>query len=88
MEIPFSMQERRDVMKAVKDYNVSFLQYWFVDILARSRASRSHPRTRGLLEEGMGFDGSSILGFCRIDESDMVAIPDPTTFPDLRLAAH
>ena len=34
----------------------------------------------GALEEGMGFDGSSIEGFARIDESDMVAMPDPDTF--------
>jgi glutamine synthetase len=32
------------------------------------------------LEEGIGFDGSSIEGFARIDESDMVAMPDPNTF--------
>lgn len=32
------------------------------------------------IEEGMGFDGSSIQGFCRIHESDMIAKPDPTTF--------
>jgi glutamine synthetase len=34
----------------------------------------------GALEEGMGFDGSSIEGFARIDESDMVALPDPDTW--------
>jgi len=34
----------------------------------------------GALEDGMGFDGSSIKGFARIDESDMIAMPDPTTF--------
>jgi glutamine synthetase len=32
------------------------------------------------LSEGMGFDGSSIEGFARIEESDMIAKPDPTTF--------
>jgi glutamine synthetase len=32
------------------------------------------------LEEGMGFDGSSIEGFARVQESDMVAMPDPSTF--------
>ena len=31
------------------------------------------------MTEGMGFDGSSIQGFARIQESDMVALPDPTT---------
>src|SRR5207244_9278334 len=32
------------------------------------------------LDDGMGFDGSSITGFNAIEESDMVAIPDPETF--------
>jgi glutamine synthetase len=32
------------------------------------------------LDEGMGFDGSSIQGYARIDESDMIAKPDPATF--------
>ena len=34
----------------------------------------------GALDDGMGFDGSSITGFNAIEESDMVAIPDPATF--------
>jgi glutamine synthetase len=34
----------------------------------------------GALDDGMGFDGSSITGFNAIEESDMVAIPDPSTF--------
>ena len=42
------------------------------------RASREE--LEGALEEGMGFDGSSIEGFARIDESDMIAVPDPNTF--------
>jgi glutamine synthetase len=32
------------------------------------------------LEEGVGFDGSSVEGFVRIEESDMIAKPDPSTF--------
>ena len=35
---------------------------------------------QGALDDGMGFDGSSITGFNAIEESDMVAIPDPETF--------
>ena len=35
---------------------------------------------KGALDDGMGFDGSSITGFNAIEESDMVAIPDPATF--------
>ena len=37
-------------------------------------------RARGALDDGMGFDGSSITGSNAIEESDMVAIPDPETF--------
>ncbi len=82
MDIPiFNCKNADDVLKAVKDYNVSFLQYWFVDILGTLKSFQITPKElETSFEEGMGFDGSSILGFCRIDESDMVAMPDPTTF--------
>jgi L-glutamine synthetase (EC 6.3.1.2) len=82
MEIPvFKCKNADDVMKAVKDYNVSFIQYWFMDILGTLKSFQVTPKElEASFEEGMGFDGSSILGFCRIDESDMVAMPDPTTF--------
>jgi glutamine synthetase len=82
MSIPvFNCKNADDVMKAVKDYNVSFIQYWFLDILGTLKSFQITPsELEASFEEGMGFDGSSILGFCRIDESDMVAMPDPTTF--------
>ncbi|MGE4290917.1 MAG: glutamine synthetase family protein [Desulfovibrio sp.] len=77
----FDCKNADDVLKAVKDYNVSFIQYWFVDILGTLKSFQITPNElEASFEEGMGFDGSSILGFCRIDESDMVAMPDPTTF--------
>ena len=40
------------------------------------------------LEEGVGFDGSSVEGFARIDESDMIAMPDPNTFQLLPWRPH
>ncbi|BDQ38011.1 glutamine synthetase [Pseudodesulfovibrio nedwellii] len=82
MNIPvFNCKNADDVMKAVKDYDVSFIQYWFLDILGTLKSFQVTPNElEASFEEGMGFDGSSILGFCRIDESDMVAMPDPTTF--------
>ncbi len=82
MQIPvFDCKNADDVLKAIKDYNVSFIQYWFVDILGTLKSFQVTPsEVEASFEEGMGFDGSSILGFCRIDESDMVAMPDPTTF--------
>ncbi|BBD09516.1 glutamine synthetase family protein [Desulfovibrio ferrophilus] len=77
----FNCKNADDVLKAVRDYNVSFIQYWFMDVLGTLKSFQITPNElEASFEEGMGFDGSSILGFTRIEESDMVAIPDPTTF--------
>ncbi|MDQ7031985.1 MAG: type I glutamate--ammonia ligase [Desulfonauticus sp.] len=77
----FNCKNADDVLKAVKDYDVSFIQFWFVDVLGVLKSFQITPsELEGAFEEGMGFDGSSIEGFCRIHESDMVAFPDPTTF--------
>jgi len=77
----FNCKNGDDVLKAVKDHNVSFVQFWFVDILGMLKSFQIVPcELEAAFEEGMGFDGSSILGFTRIHESDMVAFPDPLTF--------
>ncbi|SKA74983.1 glutamine synthetase family protein [Desulfobaculum bizertense] len=77
----FNCKNADDVLKAVRDYNVSFVQFWFIDIVGTLKSFQVTPNElEAAFEEGMGFDGSSILGFTRIEESDMVAIPDPTTF--------
>jgi len=69
------------VLKKAKEHNIRFIRLWFTDILG---VLKSFTITVGELEtalsQGMGFDGSSIEGFARIDESDMVAWPDPSTF--------
>jgi glutamine synthetase len=71
----------RDVMKIVRDKDVSFIQIWFTDVLGMLKSFAITPsELEGALTEGMGFDGSSIEGFARIEESDMIAKPDPTTF--------
>jgi len=72
---------KKDVLKIVQDKAVSFIQIWFTDVLGVLKGFAITPsELEGALEEGMGFDGSSIEGFARIEESDMVAMPDPTTF--------
>jgi glutamine synthetase len=77
----FDCKTGDDVLKAVKEYNVSFVQFWFVDILGTLKSFQVTPKElKSAFTEGMGFDGSSILGFARIEESDMLALPDPTTF--------
>ncbi|MGD9076185.1 MAG: glutamine synthetase beta-grasp domain-containing protein, partial [Desulfobacteraceae bacterium] len=72
---------KKDVLKIVKERNVSFIQIWFTDILGMLKGFAIAPsELEGALTEGMGFDGSSIEGFARIEESDMIAMPDPSTF--------
>jgi glutamine synthetase len=72
---------KKDVLRASKERNVKFVRLWFTDILGFLKSFAITVRElEGALEEGMGFDGSSIVGFVRIDESDMVAKPDPSTF--------
>jgi glutamine synthetase len=70
-----------DVYKAVKDNKVSFIQIWFTDVIGVLKSFAIRPsELEEAMTEGMGFDGSSIEGFARIHESDMIAKPDPTTF--------
>jgi len=69
------------VLKMAKEHDVKFIKLWFTDILGMLKSfAITVEELEGALEEGMGFDGSSIQGFARIDESDMVALPDPDTF--------
>jgi glutamine synthetase len=74
-------QNIEDVKRIVEEKDISFIQYWFTDVLGvlKSFAITPSELDEGLTE-GMGFDGSSIQGFARIEESDMIAKPDPTTF--------
>jgi glutamine synthetase len=74
-------QTVEDVFRVVKDKEVSFIQIWFSDILGVLKSFSIRPsELEEAMTEGMGFDGSSIEGFARIEESDMIAKPDPTTF--------
>lgn len=74
-------RDAKDVLELCKKYDVRFVRFWFVDILGQLKSFAIHvDELEAAFSEGMGFDGSSIKGFARIEESDMVAIPDPTTF--------
>ncbi|MBU2536667.1 MAG: glutamine synthetase family protein [Chloroflexota bacterium] len=69
------------VLKKAKEHDIKFIRLWFTDILGiLKNFAITAEELEGALEEGMGFDGSSIEGFARIDESDMIALPDPDTF--------
>jgi glutamine synthetase len=70
-----------DVREIVKDRGISFIQFWFTDVLGMLKSFAITPsELEEGMTEGMGFDGSSIEGFARIQESDMIAKPDPNTF--------
>jgi glutamine synthetase len=69
-----------DVLKYCSDHGVSSIRLWFTDILGYLKSfAVTLPEIAGAFEEGMGFDGSSIEGYKRIQESDMVAFPIAST---------
>jgi len=69
------------ILKMAKEQNVKFIELWFTDILGQLKSfAIPFSELERTLEDGMGFDGSSIQGFARIDESDMVVMPDVDTF--------
>jgi glutamine synthetase len=72
---------KKDVLELATKHNVKFIKLWFTDVLGFQKGiSITRRELKKALEDGMGFDGSSIEGFARIEESDMVAMPDPETF--------
>ena len=69
------------VLQTAREHDVKFIRLWFTDILGSLKSMAiTIEGLEDALEEGVGFDGSSIEGFARIDESDMIAMPDPSTF--------
>ena len=69
------------VLQAAKDQDVKFIRLWFTDILGMLKGvAITVEELDQALAEGVGFDGSAIEGFSRVDESDMVAMPDTSTF--------
>jgi glutamine synthetase len=70
-----------DVLHHVEEEDIEFVRFWFTDIFGALKSfAIGREELPGALDEGMGFDGSSITGFNRIEESDMIAMPDPSTF--------
>jgi glutamine synthetase len=73
--------DRSAVLERIAQEEVDFVLLWFTDILGQLKSfAVAIDELEGALDDGMGFDGSSITGFNSIEESDMVAIPDPKTF--------
>src|ERR1700688_1771583 len=69
------------VLRTVEERAVRFVQLWFTDVLGTAKTFAITPaELENALEEGMTFDGSAIDGFSRVQESDVLARPDPKTF--------
>jgi glutamine synthetase len=74
-------ESKEHAIKMAREHDVKFVRLWFTDILGFLKSfAIPVEELETALEEGVGFDGSSIEGFVRIDESDMMAYPDPSTF--------
>jgi len=72
---------RDDVLRTVKESEVRFVQLWFTDLLGNLKSVEIPAgELAKVFDDGMGFDGSSVHGFARIDESDMLLRPDPATY--------
>src|SRR3954465_10676260 len=70
-----------DVKAIVEERNICFIRFWFTDILGQLKSfSINKDELDDAFEGGMGFDGSSSTGFNAIEESDMIAMPDLSTF--------
>jgi glutamine synthetase len=74
-------REAEEVLDRIEEEDVDFLRLQFTDILGTVKnVSIPADQAAKAFEEGIYFDGSSIDGFVRIQESDMRLEPDPTTF--------
>jgi len=72
---------REEIMALVEERDIKFVRFWFTDILGQLKSFAVTRETLpDAMAEGMGFDGSSITGFNAIEESDMIAMPDLSTF--------
>jgi glutamine synthetase len=73
--------DTKDLVKRVKEENVKFVSLQFSDVTGAVKSVDMPVRHLGdALRDGVWFDGSSVEGFARIQESDMMLILDPDTF--------
>ena len=75
------IMEKNDILDIVKNKGIKFVEMQFMDILGRVKTvSIPANHLDRAMEEGVLFDGSSIVGYATIEESDLRAYPDLDTF--------
>jgi len=78
--MPFDEKAQQAAIETIKSANVEFVHLLFTDVLGYLKTiSVTSSEIEHAFTEGMGFDGSSVQGFTRLEESDMIAFPDPST---------
>ncbi|MCL2654748.1 MAG: glutamine synthetase family protein [Coriobacteriia bacterium] len=78
--MPFDEKAKQAAIEKVKAKDVEFIHLLFTDVLGYLKTiSVTSSELEHAMDEGMGFDGSSVQGFTRLEESDMIAFPDPST---------
>jgi glutamine synthetase len=74
-------KQQEYVLRTLEERDIRFVRLWFTDVLGTLKSVGIAPaELEGAFHEGIGFDGSAIEGFARVQESDMLAKPDPSTF--------
>jgi len=73
--------DNKELLSRVKEDNVKFISLQFTDVTGSVKSVDITPqRLPGALEDGVWFDGSSVEGFARVQESDMRLVLDPATY--------
>ncbi|MDF1544607.1 MAG: glutamine synthetase family protein [bacterium] len=72
---------KEDILRLIDEAGIQYIRLCFTDVLGKIKGmSITRSEIEQVLDEGQGFDGSSVEGFARIEESDLMAVPDPVTF--------
>ncbi|MDQ3709804.1 MAG: glutamine synthetase family protein [Actinomycetota bacterium] len=74
-------RQQEYVLRTVEERDIRFVRLWFTDVLGMLKSvAVTSSELEGAFTEGIGFDGSAVDGFARVQESDMLAVPDAATF--------
>jgi glutamine synthetase len=74
-------KQQEYVLRTVEERDIRFIRLWFTDVLGMLKSvAVTSSELESAFREGIGFDGSAVDGFARVQESDMLAVPDATTF--------
>ncbi|MFO8075519.1 MAG: glutamine synthetase family protein [Actinomycetota bacterium] len=74
-------KQQEYVLRTVEERDIRFVRLWFTDVLGMLKSvAITSSEIEGAFAEGIGFDGSAVDGFARVQESDMLAVPDASTF--------